>query len=434
MPHSGSGIHPHAPAGALDAAPCGPAIPSAGVYLAVPFCRSKCSFCNFAYGVHPAAAQPRYVARICAEMRTAERRLRGAGIPFPRAVDSVYLGGGTPSLLAPDLLLELGAALRQEFDLAAGCEITLECAPGQIEDATLDAMLEFGVNRISFGVQSFVDREAAAAGRRHTREIALEDMRRVSRAGIENLSVDLIAGLPHQDEASWTRSLDALAASGAVHASVYMLEIDEDSRLGRELLRGGDHYSARSAPNEDQTADLFEMAVDRLEREGFRQYEISNFARADRVSRHNLRYWRRESYLGFGLDAHSMLRPAPLPGRRSAPAPERLGAIRWANGDGLQDYLTAGDLPPELHRLTAREELEECWFLGLRMRAGVRWAGLAEEFGEEALTQSRSAVEELKTLELLEEKEGAVRLTRRGLLLSNDVFARFLDAGDGRRE
>lgn len=435
MPHSGSGIYPPAPAGALEAAHRGPAIPAAGIYLAVPFCRSKCSFCNFRSGVYPAAAQPQYVARMCSEMRTLERRLSGAGLPFPRAVDSVYLGGGTPSLLAPALLLELRAALRQEFDLSAGCEITMECAPGQVDDATVDAMLEFGVNRVSFGVQSFVDREAAAVGRLHNREIALEDMQRMRRAGIDNLSVDLIAGLPYQDEASWTRSLDALSASSAVHASVYMLEIDEGSRLGRELLRGGDRYRARSAPDEDRTADLYEMAIDRLEREGLRQYEISNFARPGLVSRHNARYWRRESYLGFGLDAHSMLRPAPAPGRRSIfPSPphgESVGPIRWANTDRLEDYLTAAESAPEVHRLSAREELEESWFLGLRMADGVRWEGLAEEFGEEALTGSREAVEELKILDLLEEQEGAVRLTRRGLLFSNDVFARFLRAGEG---
>src|ERR1700761_1822049 len=210
---------------------------SLGIYISVPFCRAKCTYCNFASGVSSVKAHEHYVARVCGEIRTLRDRLGGAAIP--ELVDSIYLGGGTPSVLAPALVEELGRALRQEFAISPEAEITLECAPGQLDDSALAAMLAFGVNRLSFGVQSLVDREAAATGRFHTRAVVLKDLERVRSAGLRNLSIDLIAGMPHQTATSCQESLDVLVATGAEHASIYMLEIDEDSRLGRELLIGG---------------------------------------------------------------------------------------------------------------------------------------------------------------------------------------------------
>src|ERR1700679_364057 len=176
---------------------------SLGIYISVPFCRSKCTYCNFASGVYPAALHPRYVARLCAEIRGAAERTAKWGVEIPRRVESVYLGGGTPTLLSPELWRELWRALRQEFDIAKTAEITLECAPGQLDDSMLDAVVQCGVNRISFGVQSFIDREAAVSGRLHTREVALRDLARARFAGIERVSIDLIAGLPSQTMDSW---------------------------------------------------------------------------------------------------------------------------------------------------------------------------------------------------------------------------------------
>jgi oxygen-independent coproporphyrinogen-3 oxidase len=352
------------------------------------------------------------VARVCGEIRSLRRRLGGAAIP--ERVDSVYLGGGTPSVLAPAFVRELARTLRQEFAVSPDAEITLECAPGQLDDASLEAMLAFGVNRISFGVQSLVDREAAATGRFHTREVVLRDLERVRSAGVRRLSIDLIAGMPHQTPASWQESLEVLAATGIDHASIYMLEIDEDSRLGRELLAGGSRYAAQTVPSEEVTADLYESAIAALEANGLRQYEISNFARTGSESRHNLKYWRREPYLGFGLDAHSMVRT------RSG------GALRFCNTAVLAEYLR-GDGVQDVRQLGANEELEEAWFLRLRLRAGVAWHDLAAEFGSDRVAHFRSVVRELCGLELLTEEEGVVRLTRRGLLFSNEVFARFLE-------
>jgi oxygen-independent coproporphyrinogen-3 oxidase len=385
---------------------------SLGIYISVPFCRAKCTYCNFASGVSSVKAHEQYVARVCGEIRSLRQRLGGAVIP--EVVDSIYLGGGTPSVLAPVLVGELGRTLRHEFAISPDAEITLECAPGQLDDPALEAMLDFGVNRVSFGVQSLVDREAAATGRFHTREVVLSDLARVQSAGLRKLSIDLIAGMPHQTAASWQESLEALAATGVEHASIYMLEIDEDSRLGRELLAGGSRYHAQTVPSEELTADLYESAISALEAVGLRQYEISNFARVGSESRHNLKYWRREPYLGFGLDAHSMVRA-----RSSA-------ALRFCTTAELAEYLS-GDQVQDVRELRASEELEEAWFLGLRLRAGVAWQDLATEFGARRVEKFLPVVSELCRLELVTDHEGVVRLTRRGLLFSNDVFARFLE-------
>ena len=299
---------------------------SLGIYISVPFCRAKCSYCNFASGVSSVSAHEQYVARVCGEIRSVRQRLGSAAIP--EHVDSVYLGGGTPSVLSPALVRQLAHTLRQEFAISPGAEITLECAPGQLDDPALDAMLGLGVNRISFGVQSLVDREAAATGRFHTRAVVLHDLERVRAAGLRNLSIDLIAGMPHQTAASWQESLQVLAATGVEHASVYMLEIDEDSRLGRELLAGGSRYHAQTVPSEDLTADLYERAIATLEAHGLRQYEISNFARAS------------ERAVAAQFE---VLAPPALPGfwpgcALHGPRPERLRSA-------LQHHRCAGRIP-----------------------------------------------------------------------------------------
>jgi oxygen-independent coproporphyrinogen III oxidase len=390
---------------------------SLGIYISVPFCRAKCTYCNFASGVSSVGAHEHYVARLCQEIRDVRRRLAGRNAVIPQQVDSIYLGGGTPGVLSPALVQQLTHALRQQFSIASDAEITLESAPGQLDDASLAAMLGLGVNRISFGVQSLIDREAAATGRFHTRAVVLQDLERVRSAGLHNLSIDLIAGLPHQTSASWQESLQVLGASGVNHASVYMLEIDEDSRLGRELLAGGSRYHATTVPDEELTTEFYETAIASLAVHGLHQYEISNFACGDRRSRHNLKYWRRQPYLGFGLDAHSMVRT--MDG----------SALRFCNPAVLAEYVggpQAGEPFKGVQPLSSTEELEEAWFLGLRLNDGVAWQALAEEFGHELVEASAPTVEELCELGLVTDIGGVVRLTHRGVLLSNEVFARFL--------
>jgi oxygen-independent coproporphyrinogen-3 oxidase len=341
-------------------------------------------------------------------------------------VDTVYLGGGTPSLLAPDLLVRLFDSIRAEFDLDADAEITMECAPGQIADATLVAMAAAGVNRVSLGVQSFVDSEAHASGRLHGRAIIEEDLRRLREAGIANLNVDLIAGLPGQTFASWEESLEALVESGVPHASVYMLEVDEYSRLGREMLKGGVRYRADLVPGDDAIARMYERAIERLENAGLAQYEISNFAPPGFRAKHNLRYWHRRPYLGVGLDASSMLasNTAALGLGGQARHPE---VLRSTTTDDLKEYL-AGPSTPEITHVSPARQFEEAWFLGLRMNEGVELIALTQEFGSEKLVPAMQTVERLVDDGLLITDGAHARLTSRGRLLSNDVFQEFLES------
>src|ERR1017187_6582796 len=281
-----------------------------GIYISIPFCRSKCTYCNFASGVYPASDHERYVDRLIHDLVAAERWALEMGVELPRIVDTVYLGGGTPSLLAAELLARMFDAMRSAFDFDSGAEITVECAPGQLADDSLAALVTAGVKRVSLGVQSFIDAEAHSSGRLHDRATVADDLRRLRNAGIANLNVDLIAGLAGQTFASWQESLEVLIDSGVPHASIYMLEVDEDSRLGREMLAGGARYHAGLVPADDAIAQMYSRAIERLGAAGLGQYEISNFSRTGFASRHNLRYWQRRPYLGLGLDASSMLREA----------------------------------------------------------------------------------------------------------------------------
>jgi oxygen-independent coproporphyrinogen III oxidase len=386
------------------------------LYLSVPFCRTKCSFCNFASGVFSRDLFDRYVAHLEREIADAPRIARECGAGFDPILDSIYLGGGTPSVLAPDQLDRLFAAVASVFEGSAQGEITVEVAPGTLSEEILGALLRAGVNRVSLGVQSFIDQESRAVGRLHTCAVALDDIRRLREAGIGEISIDLIAGLPHQTAESWEQSLDQTLALGLPHASVYMLEVDTDSRLGRELIAGGSRYHAHQVPDEALTVALYERAIERLNAAGIAQYEISNFARAGHQSRHNLRYWQRLPYYGFGVDAHSML-PAPT---RSEPH----RAIRLATSDSLEALVSGA--ASERTVVGERQAIEETYFLGLRMNCGVELLAIKEEFGIGAVDDYREVITDLVGRGLLEIEDGWLRLTAQGRLLSNEVFAAFL--------
>ena len=270
-----------------------------GIYISVPFCKAKCTFCNFASGVFGAERMQQYVDRLCSEIRWSHVAAQKISASLPRAVDTIYFGGGTPSLLSAQQFQEIFQHLRGEFEVAGEAEITLECAPGQLSDETLYELLRQGMNRISFGVQSFVDRETAAVGRLHTQQQCEAEFARVRAAGIDRINIDLIAGLPHQTAQSWQYSVEQAISSGAPHISVYMLEVDDESRLGREMLEQGTRYGASAVPNEDETAEWYQEACASLHAAGVQQYEISNFARPGHRSRHNLKYWQRQPYIGL---------------------------------------------------------------------------------------------------------------------------------------
>jgi oxygen-independent coproporphyrinogen-3 oxidase len=382
--------------------------------MSVPFCRAKCSFCNFASGVGKAAEIETYVARLCAEIDAASATAARLDAKLPRAVDTVYFGGGTPSLLTPAQVQRVFEALRRNFDVSADAEITLEAAPGQIADEVLDAARSLGVNRVSLGVQSFVDRECAAVGRLHTGEDCLREIARLRAAGIEEVGADLIAGLPYQTAASWEQSLDAATSCGLTHLSVYLLEIDEDSRLGLEVIAGGQRFHAHGVPQEELAVALYGRACERLPKAGFTQYEISNFARAGSRSRHNVKYWQRAPYIGFGLDAHSML-------------PSETGAVRFANVEEMSEYRGAKSIGSVM-RVGQREAFEETIFLGLRMCVGVSLADLRESVPREFVQPCEESADELIADGLMTVEDGYWRLTLRGRLVSNEVFGLLLES------
>src|ERR1700674_510693 len=304
-----------------------------GIYVQVPFCQTKCTYCNFHTGVVSTARFAPYAEAVCREIREYKAFYTVTGVTLPESlddaeVDTVYFGGGTPSLLDTVHLQSMLDAIRESFatDLA---EVTLEADPETIEREKAAAWVRAGINRVSFGLQSFSDKELVAAGRMHRRADIYRAVPILREAGIRNISFDLIAGLPHQTKESWRQSLDELGALAPEHVSVYLLEIDEGSRLGKELLQGGGRYSAGAVPTEDEMAEFYEMAQEALGAGGYHHYEISNWAK-----------------LGFGAGAHSFS-----------------GTERWANAHDAAAYVNAvqgGRLPVEqVETLTVERALEE---------------------------------------------------------------------------
>jgi oxygen-independent coproporphyrinogen III oxidase len=386
-----------------------------GIYISVPFCKTKCSYCNFASDVFSRAVFERYVDRLCADIASAAKTAQEMGAQLEREVDSIYLGGGTPTVLEAGQLQRIFDAVRSQFQVQPDAEVTVECAPGTLAPEALRGLLCCGVNRVSLGVQSFVDAEAAAVGRLHKRSTVLDDIARLRAAGIANLNIDLIAGLPHQTAQSWQQSLDETLATGAAHVSAYMLEVDDDSRLGREVMAGGTRYHAHFVPDEEATADFYLAACEQLDEAGIAQYEISNFARAGSESRHNLKYWTRRPYFGFGVDAHSML-------EASTPEAE---AVRFSTADSLEKYVAGSPVARTV--VSQAAALEESFFLGLRLNRGVSLGDITATFSQQAVDAVSFEIAELVADGLLRSDGVFIRLTPRGRLLSNDVFQRFLE-------
>lgn len=386
---------------------------AAGLYVSIPFCRSKCSYCNFASGVFSKDRMQKFVDRVSADIADSESLAKKLSAEFIREVDSIYLGGGTPTILAAEQLRVIFAALRARFDVSKDAEVTVECAPGTLSPELIASLRECGVSRLSLGVQSFIDAEAKSVARLHGAEDVRRDVAALREAGITNLNLDLIAGLPHQTMTSWQQSLDQLIELGTRHASIYMLEVDEDSRLGRELIAGGTRYHAHHVPDDALTADMYSAACERLHQAGIEQYEISNFAAPGSESKHNLKYWRREPYFGFGLDAHSMLPAAGVGGE----------AVRFSTQDDLDSFLAKTKV--ESSRVGDAEAWEERFFLGLRLNRGIDLDEMNKDFGE-IPPHLLQAVEAGAENGLLVCDGGQVRLTDRGRMLSNEVFAGFL--------
>jgi oxygen-independent coproporphyrinogen-3 oxidase len=380
-----------------------------GIYVQVPFCQTKCTYCNFHTGVVSSARFAPYVDAVCDEIQNHKAFYPAAEVRLPgefsdALVDTVYLGGGTPSLLDPAHLGRLLETIRNSFATEL-VEVTLEADPETVEPEKADAWVRAGIDRVSFGVQSFSDQELIAAGRRHRRVDVYRAVPILRAAGIRKISFDLIAGLPFQTRESWSTSLKELAALSPEHVSIYLLEVDEGSRLGAEVLRGGSRYSAGELPTDDEMAEFYETACAFLDAAGYRHYEISNWAKPGFESRHNLKYWRRQPYLGFGAGAHSFS-----------------GTERWANAHDASGYVAAIQaerLPIEQHELITKETaLEEELFLGLRQLGGIDLAGIEKRYG----VSLAGKFDLLAAAGLVERSGEIVRLAPEKLSVSNEVF------------
>jgi len=394
-----------------------------GLYIQVPFCQTKCTYCNFHTGVVSADRFAPYVDAVCGEIARHDRLFAAGGVSWhrrfdwqvlrhvsrdPHPADTVYIGGGTPSLLDPQLLARLLEALRTSFK-CSGDEVTLEADPETIEPEKAERWASAGINRISFGSQSFIDEELKAAGRMHRRADIYRAVPILRTAGIANISFDLIAGLPRQTWESWRQSLSEAIALSPEHISIYIMEIDEASRLGLEVIRSGPRYSARELPSEEAMAEFYEFAQTELRLAGYDQYEISNWAKPGFASKHNMKYWRREPYLGFGAGAHSFS-----------------GQQRWSNVHDSAAYVAAvssGRSPIDhVESVSAELALEEELFLGLRQLSGIDLARIERQYGVDL----RDKMARLASGGMLEYVGDLVRLVPAKLSVSNEILVELL--------
>ncbi|MCC6990737.1 MAG: radical SAM family heme chaperone HemW [Acidobacteria bacterium] len=375
----------------------------AGLYVHVPFCAAICHYCNFTRGLLDEAVKARYVRAVVTDITR-----HGRGAP----IDSIFFGGGTPSLLTP---AEVGAvvdAVRGAFTLAPDAEITLEANPESVTEAQTAGYLEAGVNRVSLGVQSFRDEELTRLGRVHSAAGAATAVEALRAAGVTNLSLDLMLWLPEQTRAHLRESIARLIDVGPDHASGYLLEVYPNSPLKDTMARGG-----WVVASDDEAADMYLDTMDTLEGAGYGQYEISNVARPGRESRHNLTYWRDGDWFAFGAGAH--------------------GAVddtRWRVVSGTTDYITrveAGeDTAAERWPRDAATRCEEALFMGLRLAEGLDLARIATRYGVDVWARFGAALQPFVTAgHLVHEPGRRIFLTRPGMLVANDAMAVFLDAG-----
>jgi len=379
---------------------------SAGIYIHTPFCRSRCSYCDFATGMYASDAAARYVRALTKEISGWNE------VETPETVDTIYLGGGTPSLLSDDQLASILAGVRHRFSLDADAEITLEINPGDggvdraSRLATMRAWRRLGINRASFGAQTFDDRELKMLGRAHDSTDIAQTFELLRAAGFANINFDLIAGLPHQTLAGWKQNLKRALELRPEHLSLYLLDVHEGTPLHDQITRG-----MRPKPDEDLAGEMYATMVEQVCAEGYEHYEISNFCLPGFGSRHNTKYWTREPYYGCGNSAHS----------------HDGGRRRWANERDAMKYveLIERDDSPIIERteLTEDDARSEAIFLGLRLMRGVDLENYHAQFGEDLRAQDNGEIDRLRDAGLIEVDREVLRLTTRGALLSNEVFA-----------
>jgi putative oxygen-independent coproporphyrinogen III oxidase len=394
----------------------------AGIYIHTPFCRSRCSYCDFATGIYESDTADRYVRALTKEIS------RWNELGTPETVDTIYFGGGTPSLLSVNQLEAILTAVRARFAVDETAEITLEINPGDggasaasklngggLAAAVLQrdsrndffrALKQLGINRASFGAQTFNDRELKMLGRAHDAAGIGETFELLREAGFANINFDLIAGLPHQTLAGWNRNLERALELRPEHLSLYLLDVHEGTPLHEQITRG-----MRPQPDEDLAADMYSVMIEEVCAAGYEHYEISNFCRIGFASRHNTKYWMRDAYYGFGNSAHS----------------HDGGRRRWANErDALQyvESIERDDSPiVERTELSDDDARSEAIFLGLRLMRGVDLENYQAQFDVDLHEQCHGEIDRLKEAGLIEIDREVLRLTSRGALLSNEVFA-----------
>ncbi|MCA1620265.1 MAG: radical SAM family heme chaperone HemW [Acidobacteria bacterium] len=376
----------------------------AGVYIHVPFCRSRCSYCDFATGAYEGALAERYVRALAREIESFTR------VEGRAEVDTVYFGGGTPSLLTPAQVSYVLEAVRRRFDVGVRAEVTLEMNPGTVTPDGLRALRDAGVSRASFGAQTFDDRELKRLGRTHTADDTRRTFDALRGAGFDDVSLDLIAGLPRQTLESWARNLEEALRLRPEHLSLYLLEVHEGTPLAEQIRAG--RYDE---PDPDLAAEMYRLMVERTRAEGFEQYEISNFCVAGRESRHNMKYWTGAPYFGFGCSAHSF----------------DGGLTRWSNERDALAYVRSveeeGAAVVTLDELDERAAGAEALFLGLRLLGrGVDLSEHRARYRRDVRADYAADLARFGEAGLLRFDGDVLRLTPEGALLSNEVFSAFV--------
>lgn len=389
-----------------------------GIYVQIPFCESKCSFCNFSSSVERAGVFHAYCDSVLREIERLTEDYSRLGIEpafLANPVDTVYVGGGTPAIVGAEDLSSLVAAIRRRLRFADSLEFTLETTPGSADAEFLHRARTMGINRLSIGAQSFCDPELKAVGRLHSADETCALVRNARASGFTNISIDLIAGLPHQTKTSWQASLHTLAELRPEHVSIYIFEIDEKSRLGREVLQHGTRYHAEEVPGEEFMAEAYETAREFLISNGYAQYEISNFAFPGCESLHNRKYWRLEPYIGLGAGAHSFD-----------------GTHRWSNAISAEEYsqrIAQGESPvAEFRSLAESEQVEEFFFLGLRQSEGIDLQTARARWGAERVNRWEEIVSSLLREGRLESRGARIVMPESAYLVSNEIFQEFLVA------
>ena len=381
---------------------------AAGVYLHIPFCKSRCSYCDFATDVYRSSdAVERYVDALCNEIETFATQVGTNSVSgWPNeSIETIYFGGGTPSLLNPAQVEAILKTVRNTFAVDASSEITMEMNPATVTRESLEKYRDLGVNRASFGVQTFDDTELKRLARGHNAQDARDTFRMLRDAGFENISFDLIAGLPRQTLDDWERNLDEALAMQPEHLSLYLLEIHESTPLAEQIKS-----ERQPLPDEELAAEMYKLMLAKVAAAGYRQYEISNFARPGFESRHNSKYWTLDPVYGFGVSAHSFS-----------------GVERYANGRDTNSYVRKMEMGDSVEVM--REEIEaasEFIFLGLRLNRGVDVAEFRERFGFDLIDKYSSEIESLNDVGLITVGDGRLHLTKKGMLFSNEVFAAFV--------